>query len=115
MGMQVVLGERELSVKISGMEVYAILKKELKIPYASIVNVQTGSFEFPLTAVRRTGITTMGYKAGSFVIHGEKYFLSYHNAHQVVILSLKGAEFDKIVLESEAPEQLANDIRARCS
>ncbi|WP_251407292.1 MULTISPECIES: PH domain-containing protein [Paenibacillus] len=114
MGMQVVLGDRELIVNISGLEVAAILKKEIKIPYTTIVDVQPGSFEFPWTAVKRAGITTMSYKAGSFVIHGEKYFLSYHDAHKVVILSLEGAEFDKIVLESEAPEQLANDIRARC-
>ncbi|WP_148466580.1 PH domain-containing protein [Paenibacillus sp. GM2] len=115
MSVQVVLGDRELIVNISGLEVAAILKKEIKIPYASIVDVQPGSFEFPWTAVKRTGITTNNYKAGSFVIQREKYFLAYHDAHKVVILNLDGAEFDKIVLGSEAPEQLANDIRSHCS
>ncbi|WMT39369.1 hypothetical protein RE628_18185 [Paenibacillus sp. D2_2] len=70
MGVQMMLGDRELVVSISGWEVAAIL---------------------------------------------ENYFLSYHDAKKVVILSLKGVSFDKVVLESEDPEQLANDIRSRCT
>ncbi|MCM3322405.1 hypothetical protein [Cytobacillus kochii] len=49
---------------------------------------EPGSFKFPLTAIKRTDITTVGYKAGLFIINKKKYFLSYHNEEQVVLLRL---------------------------
>ena len=115
MSVQVVLDDSAFILNISGWMTVATLRKEIKIPYTMIEGVQAGGFKFPWTAIKRTGITTAGYKAGHFVIDGKKYFLSYHDANKVVILDLKGYEFDKIVIESEDPEQLANDILMRCA
>jgi hypothetical protein len=112
---QVVLEDSEFILDISGWTAVTNLRRKIKIPYNSVVEVQTGSFKFPLTAIKRTGITTLDYKAGIFLIDGKKYFLSYHSDNKVIILSLKENEFDKVVIESEDPEQLANNILMRCS
>lgn len=113
MSVQVVLGDRGVEVNISGWTAVTNLRKTIQIPYASIEEVQSGNFRFPWTAVKRTGIAAPGYKAGIFIIDGKKYFLSYHDPYKVVILDLKGFEFDKIVVESDNPEQLVNHILLR--
>ncbi|MGF9965122.1 hypothetical protein [Bacillus rhizoplanae] len=115
MSVQIVLDDSDLILNISGWTAVTTLRKKIKIPYTSVEEVQVGNFKFPWTAIKRTGITTFGYKAGLFIIDEKQYFLSYHDANKVIILSLKGYEFDKIVIESEAPEQLANTILMRCS
>jgi hypothetical protein len=115
MSVQVVSGDSEFVLDISGWTAAATLRRKIIVPYTSIENVQAGNFKFPWTAVRRTGIAALGYKAGHFVMDGEQYFLSYHDADKVVILDLKGHEFDKMVLESADPEQLANTIAKNCS
>ncbi|QED48488.1 PH domain-containing protein [Cytobacillus dafuensis] len=115
MSVQVVLEDTELILDISGWTSITTLKRKIKIPYNSVVEVQTGSFKFPLTSIKRTGITTLDYKAGIFLIDGKKHFLTYHEDNKVIILSLKENEFDKVVIESEDPEQLANNILLRCS
>lgn len=113
MGFQVILGDRGIEVNISGWTAVTTLRKTIQIPYASIEEVQPGNFKFPWTAVKRTGIASPRYKAGIFIIDEKKYFLAYHDACKVVILDLKRFEFDKIVIESDDPEQLANHILLR--
>ncbi|MGG4094704.1 PH domain-containing protein [Paenibacillus lautus] len=113
MSVQVVLGDRGVEVNISGWTAVTNLRRTIQIPYASIEEVQSGNFKFPWTAVKRTGIATPRYKAGVFIIDKKKHFLSYHDASKVVILDLKGFEFDKIVIESDNPEQLTNHILLR--
>jgi len=110
MSVQVVLGDLGVEVNISGWTAVTTLRKTIQIPYASIEKVQSGNFKFPWTAVKRTGIAAPRYKAGIFIIDEKKYFLAYHDADKVVILDLKGFEFDQIVIESDNPEQLANHI-----
>lgn len=111
MGVQVNLGNMDIDFKISGWTAVACLRKEIKIPYTSIEQVRVGNFELPWNAVKRTGISVPhGYKAGYFLYNGQKYFLSYHDANQAVILDLKGCEFDKVVFQSEAPQHLADHI-----
>ncbi|GIP32533.1 PH domain-containing protein [Paenibacillus sp. J2TS4] len=114
MSIQMILSDRDITLKLSGWTAVACLRGEVKIPYSSIEKVQAGNFEFPWSAVKRTGISFPNYKAGSFLIQGAKYFLSYHDPDKVVILDLKGCEFDKVVMESEAPEQLADHILQHC-
>jgi len=115
MSVQIVLDDSDLILNISGSTAITTMRRKIKIPYTSVEEVQVGNFKFPWTAIKRTGITTFSYKAGIFVIDGKKYFLCYHDTNKVVILDLKGYEFDKIVIESEEPEQLANNILMRCS
>jgi hypothetical protein len=111
----VVTGDSEFVLDISGWTAVASLRKKIVVPYTSVKNVQTGNFKFPWTAVRRAGIAALGRKAGHFIMDGEQYFLSYRDADKVVILDLKGHEFDKMVLESADPGQLANTIVELCS
>ena len=115
MSVQIEFGDTSLILNISGKTMVTTLRKKIEIPYNSVEEVQISNFKFPLTAVKRTGITTIGYKAGIFIIDKKKYFLSYHDANKVAILGLKGFEFDKIVVESEEPEQLEKSILMRCS
>lgn len=114
MGFQIMAGEHELELNISGWTAVLTLKREIKIPYTSIEEIRIGSFNFPwATAIRRSGITTLSYKAGIFNIDDEKYFLAYRKANEVVMLCLKGFEFDRVVFESKDREQLVNDIQRR--
>ncbi|QGM32133.1 hypothetical protein GI482_18035 [Bacillus sp. N3536] len=115
MSVQIEFGDTSLILNISGKTMVTTLRKKIEIPYNSVEEVRISNFKFPLTAVKRTGITTIGYKAGIFIIDKKKYFLSYHDANKVAILGLKGFEFDKIVVESEDPEQLEKNILMRCS
>lgn len=115
MSFQVVAGDRVLLLNISGWTAALTLRKEIKIPYTSIEEIRVGKFHFPLTAaIKRTGITTFDYKAGIFIIEGEKYFLVYRSTNEVVMLRLKGCEFDQVVFERGDQEQLVNDILRRC-
>lgn len=115
MSFQVVAGDRELLLNISGWTAALTLRREIKIPYTSIEEIQVGKFQFPWTAaIKRTGITTLGYKAGIFMIEDEKYFLAYHNENEVVMLKLKGCEFDHIVFESRNYKQLVHKIMRNC-
>lgn len=114
MSVQIEMGETALILNISGGTAVTTFRRKIEIPYNSFEEVQVGNFKFPLSAIKRTGITTLGYKAGIFIIDKKKYFLSYHDANKVAILGLKGFEFDKIVIENEDPEQLAKNILMRC-
>lgn len=114
MSVQVVAGDSEFVLDISGWTAVATLRRKIIVPYTSVENVRTGNFKLPWTAVRRTGIAATGYKAGHFVLDGEQYFLSFHDTGKVVILDLIGHEFDKMVLEIADPEQLINTI-SKCS
>ncbi|MFD0714380.1 PH domain-containing protein [Paenibacillus sp. GCM10027626] len=115
MSIQVILGDRALILNFSSWAAVTNLRSRIEIPYTSIDELQVGAFEFPLTAIRKTGISALNYKAGVFVIDGKKYLLSYRDASKVVILGLKEHEFNKIVIESEAPEQLVNNLLLRSS
>ncbi|MEK3723007.1 hypothetical protein [Paenibacillus sp. FSL H8-0034] len=116
MSVQVILENHEVVLKITGWTALASLRKEIKIPYASIQNVQIGNFDFPWGAVKRAGISVpYGYKAGNFLHEGHKYFLSFHDSTQVVMLDLKESEFDKVVIQSQAPEELVDLISKNCS
>ncbi|GIN97470.1 hypothetical protein J6TS1_33400 [Siminovitchia terrae] len=115
MSFQVVSNDNELLLKISGWTAALTMRKEIKIPYTMIEEIRVGSYKFPWkTAVKRTGITTSGHKAGIFMIEGKKYFLAYHSANEIVMLRLKEHEFDYVVFESGNNEQLVNDILKRC-
>ncbi|MEI3614445.1 hypothetical protein [Pseudogracilibacillus sp. SO30301A] len=115
MSFQVVAGDRELLLNISGWTAALTLRREIKIPYTSIEEIRVGKFHFPwTTAIKRTGITTFKYKAGIFMIKDEKYFLAYHNENEVVMLKMKGCEFDHIVFESRNYKQLIHEIMRNC-
>ncbi|MDH4617698.1 hypothetical protein [Brevibacillus sp. AY1] len=101
MSVQVVQGDQDLFLHISGWTAVATLRRKIAIPYSTVEEVQVGNFQFPWTAIKRTGITSLGYKAGHFLIDEKKYFLSFHDDNRAVILSLKDNEFDHIVMESE--------------
>ncbi|MFJ7935928.1 hypothetical protein [Sporosarcina sp. NPDC096371] len=115
MRIQLVFEECDLLLKISGWTAVLTQRRNIKIPYTSIENVQVGHFKYPWTAIKKTGIATSSYKAGLFIIDGDKYFLSFNDADNVVTLDLKGFEFDKIVIEIEDRKQLANELLTRCS
>ncbi|GAA3401514.1 hypothetical protein ACFFNY_13815 [Paenibacillus hodogayensis] len=116
MSIQVNLDKHDIVLHISGLTALANLRKEVRIPYDSIVNVRAEHFEFPWSAVKRTGIAMPnGYKAGHFLHAGQQYFMAYRDADQAVVLDLKGCEFDKAVLQSGESGQLAERIMQHCA
>ncbi|KRG13655.1 hypothetical protein ACA30_14210 [Virgibacillus soli] len=115
MSFQVVADDRDLRLNISGWTAALTLRREIKIPYTSMEEIHVGTFHFPWTAaIKRTGITTSSYKAGIFMIEDKKYFLAYHNENKVVMLKLRGGEFDYIVFESKNDKQLVHEIMRHC-
>ncbi len=115
MRFQVVSNDNELLLNIPGWTAALTMRKEIKIPYTLIEEIRVGSYSFPWkTAIKRTGITTSGQKAGIFIIEGKKYFMAYHNANEIIMLRLKEHEFDYVVFESGNKEQLVNDIKKHC-
>lgn len=110
MGIQILLGNSALKLNLSGGTAITNLRKQITIPYASIITVHAGSFNFPLTSIKILGIAGIDHKAGHFVINGDRYFLSYYDSNEVVIIDLDDHEFHKIVIQNEDPKQLVNDI-----
>jgi hypothetical protein len=115
MSRQVVFENEQVVIKFSGLTALAGLKQELKIPYSSIKNVDAGHFKLHWTALRFFGTSIPnGYKAGRFQYKGQKYFLSYNDASQVVILDLEGHDYDKVVIQVGSPKQIKQAILKRC-
>ncbi|MNI20978.1 hypothetical protein D3C73_744770 [compost metagenome] len=108
-------GTYELVVTFTGLTAVAGLKGELKIPYSSITKVSTEHFKLHWSAIRVGGTSVpFGYKAGRFVYKGQKYFLSYKNPSQVIILDLQDHAFDKVVIEVGSPKEIKRGILKRC-
>ncbi|WP_047152500.1 PH domain-containing protein [Aneurinibacillus tyrosinisolvens] len=115
MSRHVIFGNDELVIRFSGLTALAGLKHELKIPYSSIKNVQAGNFKLHWNALRLFGTSIPnGYKAGRFIYKGQKYFLSYNDASQVVVLDLEGYDYDKVVVQIGTPKQIKQAILKRC-
>ncbi|MFJ8259588.1 PH domain-containing protein [Peribacillus asahii] len=115
MSRSIIFKENELIIKFSGLTALAGLKQELKIPYSSIKNVQAGNFKLHWNALRLFGTSIpKGYKAGRFLYKGQKYFLSYNDTNQVVVLDLEEYEYDKIVVQVGSPKQIRTAILKRC-
>ena len=116
MSRQIKFEENELVIKFSGLTLAAGLKSELRIPYESIKNVEAGNFKLHWTALRIGGTSVpFGYKAGRFIHKGQKYFLSYSDASQVIVLELENYNYDKVVLQAGNPKQIKRAILKRCS
>ncbi|WP_163100442.1 hypothetical protein [Peribacillus alkalitolerans] len=115
MSRSIIFEENELVVKFSGFTMAAGLKNELRIPYTSIKSVEAGYFKLHWTALRIGGTSVpFGYKAGRFIYKGEKYFLSYKDASQVVILDLENYDYDRVVIQVGSPKQIKQAISKRC-
>jgi hypothetical protein len=114
MGRSITFEANELIIKFSGLTVLAGLKQELRIPYDKIKHVQAGNFKLHWSALRMMGTSVPnGYKAGRFLYKGQKYFLSYNNVSQVVVLDLEGYDYDKVVVEVGTPKQIKQAISKR--
>lgn len=115
MSRSIVFEEKEVTIRFSGLTALAGLKHELKIPYTAIKNVQAGNFKLHWNALRLFGTSIpKGYKAGRFLYKGQKYFLSYNDVNQVVVLDLEGYEYDKVVVQVGSPKQIKSAILKRC-
>lgn len=115
MGRQIQFEENELVIRFSGLTIAAGLKSELRIPYQSIKNVEAGNFKLHWTALRIGGTSVpFGYKAGRFTYKGQKYFLSYSDASQVILLDLENYDYDKVVVQAGNPKQIKRAILKRC-
>ncbi|OLN22566.1 hypothetical protein BTO30_08740 [Domibacillus antri] len=115
MGRTIQFEEKELVIKFSRLTAAAGLKKELRIPYQTIRNVEAGNFKLHWAALRLGGTSIpFGYKAGRFIYKGKKYFLSYSDASHVVVLDLQGHDFDHIVVQAGTPKQMKRAILKRC-
>ncbi|MFC3885947.1 hypothetical protein ACFOU2_21710 [Bacillus songklensis] len=115
MSRSITFEENELIIRFSGLTAFAGLKQELKIPYSSIKNVQAGNFKLHWNALRLFGTSIpRGYKGGRFLYKGQKYFLSYNDVNQVVVLDLEGYDYDKVVVQVGSPKQIKSAILKRC-
>lgn len=113
MGVEINLHESYLTVKFSGWTELVTFRKQVEIPYTSIVRARADYFKLPLTAKRRTGIATSRYKVGHFRVDKEKYFVTYRDRYKAVMLELNGHEFDKVIIQNSHPQQLAEEIKKR--
>lgn len=115
MSRQIEFLEDKLVIHFGGLTSVAALKRELEIPYAAITKVTTGAFNIP-TLSFRVGTSGIGknIKHGRFYVDDKKYFVSYQNHDQVVILTLNGYTYDKVAFEMSNPEETRNLIMKHC-
>ncbi|MBN6185760.1 hypothetical protein JQN58_02020 [Aneurinibacillus sp. BA2021] len=100
-----------LILHFTGLTSVAALKKEIKIPYSSIENVESNGFDISAFHFR-IGTSGIGknLREGRFLQNGEWIFLSYLHHEKVVVLTLKNHDYKKVVFEVEEPEQMREQI-----
>lgn len=115
MGRQIEFRKDQMVIHLTGFTMVAGLRNQLSIPYSSIIEVSFGQFHLPWNSLRVGGTSLPnGYKGGRFLYQGKKFFLSYQNPDNVVIVRLKGQPFDQVAVEMKSPREICEAIRLRC-
>jgi hypothetical protein len=107
-----------LVVHVTGLDRILTLHSRLEIPREHIVSVtydpQEAQREFDsfwretyVPGAHRPG----GALAGTFVEHGERIFWDVHHPQKTVIITLAHEQFNKIIVEVEDPQRVAQSIQ----
>ncbi|GIO38504.1 hypothetical protein J41TS12_33650 [Paenibacillus antibioticophila] len=115
MNTQFLFNSTEVVLSFSGLTAITSFKRKLIIPYSTIMSVQTGPFQERVTALPTGGVSLPFYRTGRFLHNGKRTFMAYSKRHSVVILELAPSSlYQRIVVETEQPEQIKQELTARC-
>ncbi|WP_010271761.1 PH domain-containing protein [Paenibacillus senegalensis] len=105
----------EVVLSFSGLAAITGFKRKLAIPYATIMSVQTGPFQERVSALPTGGVSLPFYRTGRFFHNGKRTFMAFSKRHSVLILELAPSSlYQRIVVETEKPEQIKQQLTARC-
>lgn len=108
------VADTDLVVTIPGWDRVFALKSELRIPLDHVKNVSLDSEE-----ARgwwhgfKGGADIPGViVAGTFYTHEGKFFYDVHDPDRTITLDLDHGSYDKVIVQVEDPEKVADEIRA---
>lgn len=101
--------ENQLILHLTGLTSAAALKRQIEIPYESIVKVSVEDFKVALLQFR-IGASIADIREGRFYMKNNWCFISYENHKDVVVLELKNHEFAKVVFQMENPLDVQKKI-----
>jgi hypothetical protein len=106
-----------LSVRLTGWTALAALRRELRIPLASIVSVSSERYTRDGLRIGGTSVPFTEIREGRFRRDGLKTFLSFGDRDRVLTLGLDrsvgGVGFDVVAVQAADPAALAADIQRR--
>jgi hypothetical protein len=105
-----------LLVRYAGVHAVAGLRRNLRIPYASIRSVGVGLGDPPGALAWRVGLSTVPFgttQRGRFRREGGWSFLDVDDRERALVLDLDGHEFNRVALTVDDPQALAQQLRER--
>ncbi len=107
-----------LLVRYSGAAALSGLRRQVRVPYASIRSIGIGLREAPGALAWRVGLSTppFGTRHHGRVREGGRWsFLDVHDRERTVVLELEGHELGRVALSVDDPQTLAQQLRERAS
>ncbi|GAB2559761.1 PH domain-containing protein [Gracilibacillus alcaliphilus] len=115
MNIQFYFDSNEVVLTFSGLVAITGLKRKLTIPYSAIMSVEAGGFHERVTALPTGGVSLPFYRTGRFFHNGKRTFMAYSKRDSVVTLELAPSSmYQRIVVETEQPEQIKQQLMTHC-
>jgi hypothetical protein len=118
MGREIDVGDDVLTIRYTGLNALAGLRREVRVPYARILDVSLGADDVPSVLAWRVGLAEplSRRRLGRFWSRGRKWFLDLADPGRAVVLRLvPGSEFDAVAIEADLPEALLAALHERIS
>lgn len=108
------VGNGFLEVKLSPLQRWATLRKGLKIPLSQVRGATADPAAIPQQlGMRAPGTGVPGFiAAGTYYKSGDKQFAYWRRGETAVVVELSGHKFDRLILGSKNPRELADKINA---
>lgn len=114
MGRKIHFGEKELTLKLTGLTAYFTLKRKINMPYQMIKSVLVDYFQAPQWMLRMPGtsFSPLNIYEESFKYANEWYFLSYEGRQPFIIIELEGhRKYKYVIFQIDNPTNVALEIR----
>ncbi|TYP70063.1 hypothetical protein [Paenibacillus methanolicus] len=114
MGRNVLFGQHELTLRLTGLNRLFAIKSKVVIPYETVQHVYVDYFDAPKWMLRMPGTSIAGLHLyeGSFKFANQWYFLSFGSRTPLVQLVLAGHEkYRHVIFQTDDPARTASDIR----
>jgi hypothetical protein len=108
--------EDALVVRYSGLDLAAVFKREVRVPYTTVAAVSVGLTDRPSVFAGRVGLSTAPFgitQRGRFREHGRWSFLDVDDPERAVVLALTGHAYRRVALTVDDPEAFAEQLQRR--
>ncbi|HEY7178911.1 MAG TPA: hypothetical protein VH305_07030 [Gaiella sp.] len=111
------MADAEVVVRLTGLDAFAALKRELRIPIAAIRAVSRARYDGDGLRVGGTSIPFTEIRAGRFRRGGKRTLVSFEHRDRVLTLTLDrraaGVGYDVVAVGVDDPVSLAEQLESR--